>query len=71
MGPEYYLIDGKDTEHKSWGNNCITVWETLRDKVNKKKIYIKMNRNLMKLNIKLTYGSYAILQVAGLCTRVQ
>jgi hypothetical protein len=45
MGTQNNLIDGEDTEHESGGDNCTTVSETLRDKVNKNKIYIKINTN--------------------------
>ena len=45
MGTQNNLIDGEDTEHEPGGDNCTTLWETLRDKFNKNKIYIKININ--------------------------
>ena len=49
----------------SRGKNCAIVWETLRDKVNKNKIYIKIYTSQYEVKYKVDIWSY------GPCTRVQ
>lgn len=67
MTPQHNLTNGKDTDRKSGGNKCTTVWETLTDKVSKK-IYIKMKTNQYEVPYRVNIRLNATVHAAGPCS---